>query len=93
MLQAIGVLLLHSLMVSPSARAAEILTPPERIPLWAGGAPEGLRTLLGDWPIRTPEECIPFVERMPVSPARDTLLSEMGVAVERKTVTEQEGAE
>ncbi len=60
---------------------------------WAGAAPEGLRQLLGDWPGRSPEECIPFVERMPVSPARDTLLSEMRAAVERKTVTEQEGAE
>ena len=60
---------------------------------WAGAAPEALRELLGDWATRSPEECIPFVERMPVSPARDTLLSEMRAAVDRKTVTEQEGAE
>lgn len=60
---------------------------------WAGGEPDALRQLLGDWATLSPEECIPFVERMPVSQARDTLLTEMRSALEWKIVTEKEGEE
>lgn len=48
---------------------------------WTGSSPEGLKTLLGNWLFSTPEECRPFVERMPASPARDLLINELHTSI------------